>query len=236
MKPKIICHIMSSVDGRLIPGRWTAPYGGTGSSTLFGEYAAIGKELKTDAWTFGKNTIKDVFPEKFVPKETSGHATAGTVWKGERHSARLFVAIDPEADIAYTSGVLRGDNILVVTDTHATVEYLRFLRGLNISYAVIDDASDITAALGAAVQVTGIESLSVQGGGILNGSLLGCGLLDELSLVIYPGIDGLHGIPSIFECMGENTGLPARNQSLELLSAEQRAHGVVWLRYRFHKY
>lgn len=26
MKPKIICHIMSSVDGRLIDGRWTVPY------------------------------------------------------------------------------------------------------------------------------------------------------------------------------------------------------------------
>lgn len=26
MKPKVICHIMSSVDGRLIDGRWTAPY------------------------------------------------------------------------------------------------------------------------------------------------------------------------------------------------------------------
>lgn len=26
MKPEIICHIMSSGDGRLIDGRWTAPY------------------------------------------------------------------------------------------------------------------------------------------------------------------------------------------------------------------
>ncbi len=26
MKPKVIRHIMSSVDGRLIDGRWTAPY------------------------------------------------------------------------------------------------------------------------------------------------------------------------------------------------------------------
>lgn len=26
MKPKIICHIMSSIDGRLIDGCWAAPY------------------------------------------------------------------------------------------------------------------------------------------------------------------------------------------------------------------
>ena len=39
MIPKIICHIMSSVDGRLLPGRWTQPYDGTSSSVLFKDYA-----------------------------------------------------------------------------------------------------------------------------------------------------------------------------------------------------
>lgn len=53
MKPKIICHIMSSVDGRLIDGRWTAPYEAE-RGDLLKVYAAIGRELNTDAWMFGK--------------------------------------------------------------------------------------------------------------------------------------------------------------------------------------
>lgn len=49
MKPEVICHIMSSVDGRLIPSRWTPPFDGSNPTELFGEYAAIGKSLETDA-------------------------------------------------------------------------------------------------------------------------------------------------------------------------------------------
>lgn len=49
------------------------------------------------------------------------------------------------------------------------------------------------------------------------------------------GIDGLSGVPSIFEYVGSATDRPAAGQSLQLLSAEQREHGVMWLRYKFHK-
>lgn len=47
--------------------------------------------------------------------------------------------------------------------------------------------------------------------------------------------DGLSGVPSIFEYVGGATDCPAAGQSLQLLSAEQREHGVMWLRYKFHK-
>ena len=81
----------------------------------------------------------------------------------------------------------------------------------------------------------GINSISLQGGGIINGAMLAAGLIDELSLVIYPGIDGLTTSPSVFEYLGASDELPASGQSLELLSAESRDNGIVWLRYRFHK-
>lgn len=59
--------------------------------------------------------------------------------------------------------------------------------------------------------------------------------LNELSLVIYPGIDGLTTSPSIFEYLGASDERPAAGQALELLSNETAGHGVIWLRYRFHK-
>ena len=63
MKPEVICHIMSSVDGRLIPSRWTPPFDSTNPAELFGEYAAIGKSLEADAWMFGKATTREFFPK-----------------------------------------------------------------------------------------------------------------------------------------------------------------------------
>lgn len=51
---------MSSVDGRLIDGRWTAPYEAE-RGDLLKVYATIGRELNTDAWMFGKNTVRAIF-------------------------------------------------------------------------------------------------------------------------------------------------------------------------------
>ena len=225
---------MSSVDGRLIDIRWTAPYKAE-HGELLKVYSTIGKELDTDAWMFGKNTLHAAFPYKWG---IDGHAVSSdspTVFVGERRSERMFIAADPEADIFFTSSSLRGDNILVIVGRNATEEYLAHLREKRISYVIVEDATDLRESLEAVGREFGIRCISVQGGGILNGALLAEGLVDELSLVIYPGIDGLSGVPSIFEYVGSATDRPAAGQSLQLLSAEQREHGVMWLRYKFHK-
>jgi putative 5-amino-6-(5-phosphoribosylamino)uracil reductase len=235
MKPKIICHIMSSVDGRLLNGRWSEPFDGTPASALLQVYASIGRELGTDAWMFGKNTVRAVFSYKWG---VAGHAIPSdcpAVFVGERRSERMFIVADPEADIYFTSPVLRGDNILVIVGRNATEEYLAHLREKRISYVIVDDATDLRSGLEAAGREFGIRSVSVQGGGILNGALLADGLIDELSLVIYPGIDGLSGVPSIFEYVGGATDRPAAGQHLQLLSASEREYGVMWLRYKFHR-
>ena len=39
-------------------------------------------------------------------------------------------------------------------------------------------------------EVFGVKCLSLQGGGIIDGAFLQAGLIDELSLEVYPGIDG----------------------------------------------
>ncbi len=77
--------------------------------------------------------------------------------------------------------------------------------------------------------------ISLQGGGIINGGMLAAELITELSLVIYPGIDGQASDLSIFEYLGATDERPADGQSLELLSSETAGNGIVWVRYRFHR-
>ncbi len=224
---------MSSVDGRLLPGRWTAPFDGTNPSELFKEYAAIGKSLATDAWMFGKTTAQEAFPYKFMPKgEPVG--IGGKVFAGKRLSSRLFITIDPDADIFFTSDRLRGDNILVILGPNATTDYLASLEEKGVSYIVADDLSNLREVFTRVKRNFNIESISLQGGGIIDGAMLAQGLISELSLVIYPGIDGLTTAPSIFEYLGHSEERPAEGQALELLSVEQKPHGIVWLRYKFH--
>lgn len=153
---------------------------------------------------------------------------------GHRDSARLFITVDPDADILFTSDTLRGDNIVTVLGPNAADEYLEMLEKTGISYIVLTDATDLRKAMETLHDRFGIKVISLQGGGIIDGAMLSAGLLDKLSLVVYPGIDGLTTAPSIFEYLGASDERPAQGQSLELLGVETRPHGLLWLRYRFH--
>ena len=234
MKPKVICHIMGSVDGRLLPSCWTAPYGDVDAAELFKEYAAIGRTLGADAWMFGKATTQEFFPGRLFPGSDK-RAEADAIHKAERRSERLFITIDPDADILFTAGTLRGDDMLVVTDTGASADYLDMLRDKGISYMVTEPDAPLADTLAAIGREFGVKTISLQGGGIIDGAVLAAGVIDELSLVVYPGIDGSAASPSIFEYLGAPNCRPAVGQALELLGVERRAHGVVWMRYRFHK-
>lgn len=224
---------MSSVDGRLLPGRWTPPFDGTNPSELFKEYAAIGKTLGADAWMFGKATAREAFPYKFMPKGDP-IGKGGKFFIGNRASSRLFITIDPDADIFFTSDRLRGDNILTVLGKNATTDYLKALEEKGVSYLVTDDVCNLRKVFTLVKHYFNVEIISLQGGGIIDGAMLAQGLINELSLVIYPGIDGLTTAPSIFEFLGHSEERPAEGQALELISMEQKPHGIVWLRYKFH--
>ncbi|MDE5709047.1 MAG: hypothetical protein K2I32_06355, partial [Alistipes sp.] len=91
MKPKVICHIMSSVDGRLLNSRWTEPFDGTPASALLQVYAAIGRELGTDAWMFGKNTLRAAFSYKFAVSGRPVQPDTPAGFVGERRAERMFV-------------------------------------------------------------------------------------------------------------------------------------------------
>lgn len=81
----------------------------------------------------------------------------------------------------------------------------------------------------------GMTKILLEGGGIINGTFLKAKLIDELSLQIFPGIDGLSGMPSIFEYYGEKDEQPAKGQTLELISCKQLEDGIIWLYYKIHK-
>lgn len=235
MKPKVICHIMGSVDGRVLVERWSKPYGDTPMTDLLKTYSEIGNQLGTDAWTFGKNTITEIFPDRFKSSHGCSSQSDTSIFKGQRLSHRIFISIDPEADIKYTSNCLRGDNIIAVVGKYASDEYLAFLRDMDISYAVVENISNLADILEMLNAEFGITYISLQGGGVLNGGMLAQGMIDELSYVMYPGIDGTGDSVSIFNYIGSSEGSPMAGQSIKLLSVEQKNGGIVWLRYKIQK-
>ena len=68
-------------------------------------------------------------------------------------------------------------------------------------------------------------------GGRINGAMLRAGLVDEVSLLVAPVADGRIGTPALFDVDGEDAD-EVRPWSLDLEVVEQRADGMLWLRYR----
>ena len=94
--------------------------------------------------------------------------------------------------------------------------------------AVIRPESDLAGALTTLRRELGIETLLLEGGAGINGSFLAAGLVDELSLVIAPGLDGGADAERI---VAAGDGLKGK-VTLSLLGCEQLAAGAVNLRYR----
>jgi 2,5-diamino-6-(ribosylamino)-4(3H)-pyrimidinone 5'-phosphate reductase len=60
------------------------------------------------------------------------------------------------------------------------------------------------------------------------GAFLEAGLVDEVSLLLVPGIDGRSGIPTVFDGLGAGPGAAV---PLQLQSVQRRAGDALWLRY-----
>ena len=98
-----------------------------------------------------------------------------------------------------------------------------------VSYIVADEAKlDLGKMLDALGREFGIRRLLLEGGATINGSFFAAGLVDELSLLVAPSLDGRTGTQS-FVGFGE-AGLADKVQ-LTRISCEALEHGVLHSRY-----
>jgi riboflavin biosynthesis pyrimidine reductase len=222
MRPYIICHMLSSVDGRI-----------DGASlkglTAAGEYEVTGAELNGDAWICGRTTMQQHFaaPEPFIP---TSHSPAGPQPVHVARRAKSYaVAVDTMGRLRWPGADLDGDHLICVVSERVSPEYLAMLRNLGVSYIVSgESAVDLVQGVNLLGEHFGIRTLLLEGGGHINGAFLQAGLVDELSLLVVPGIDGRHDIPAIFD--GVNPA-KAKAVPLRLKSVERRASDTLWIRY-----
>lgn len=108
-------------------------------------------------------------------------------------------------------------------------DYLAYLHSFDISYIFAGkEELDCTLALKKLKDLFHIDRLMVAGGGLMNASLLQEGLIDELSLVLSPLIDGGRAA-SIFD---RAAFLPERGAAAFTLQNVERLEGNgLWLRY-----
>jgi riboflavin biosynthesis pyrimidine reductase len=225
MKPHVICHMASSLDGRLWPSRW-APNTGTGNL-----FETVHDRLGCDGWLVGRVTGQE-FAKGQPYGAGTGETFPRTPWFARRDAKQYGVVLDAQGKIGWGRADIGGDPIVVVLTEAVSDVHLAGLRAEGVSYIFAGAQTlDLAVALETLNRELGIKRLLLEGGGVVNGSFFRAGLIDEISLVLCPAIDGNRGSPILFDG-GDADGPRSPVRSMTLESTEPLDGGALWLRYR----
>jgi riboflavin biosynthesis pyrimidine reductase len=227
MKPRVICHMAASVDGRTLPSRWR-PDGALAG----GLFERLHEELGGDAWLVGRVTGQEFAKGKAYPARTD-QTFPREAWFARRDAKAYGVVLDAHGKIAWGRSDIGGDPIVVVLSRRVSDAHLAGLRAEGVSYIFAGEAElDLGLALEILNRDLGVKRLLLEGGGGANGAFLRAGLVDEISLILCPAVDGAKGAPSVFDSSEAEAGQPAPIQTMVLEDSRVLKGGAVWLRYR----
>lgn len=220
MKPYIVCHMMQSIDGRVACDMVDKISGD--------EYYTALDVLDCPSKVEGRYSyqLHCCGFEEFKPK------TAGGIGKEVFYKAADAKGYEISAD---SRGILLWNNAdntnrLCLVSEDASPEYLDYLRGLGISYIAAGKGRiDLSRAVEILHDEFGVERLAVVGGGKINGGFLSEGLINEMSVMIAPGIDGRSGQPALFDGIEDRDEY--RPLSLKFKEISTFPNGVIWARY-----
>ncbi len=231
MSVRIICHMISSVDGKLVSAQWSRP---THPVNISEVYESVASSFNAQGWIVGRTTMAEYDPsvQEGLQAQTDCVKNKKT-FKGKQDDRPLAIVFDPKGKLHFSCDHLStGEHIVSVLSDDISDLYLQELRNIGVSYVFQGEKQkQLTQALESIEKLFNVKTLLLEGGGIINGSFLEAGLIDELSVLIYPGLDGLHDSASIIGYQGQNPA-PAKNAHLQLLKALTLPAGMVHLHYK----
>lgn len=237
MRPyKVICHMATSLDGK-ISGRYLE----TPSANYFTEqYEMLHESFDSKAWICGRVTFEEhiTYGKKV---DLSGYPNAldsREDFIADTAAAAYAIAIDPSGKLGWEQGYIaedyqerHGQHVITVLSENVSNQYLEHLRAIGVSYIFAGKSKqlDLKMALDKISRLYDIDLFMLEGGGYINGSFLSAGLVDELSLIIAPMVEGNSNALSLFE-YGNNSNQPVVEFVLEKI--EHLEQSGLWLRYK----
>ena len=221
MRPYIICHMMSLLDGRIDCDVTEQIESGD-------EYYDALNQLDCASTLMGRVTMQMHYAlaEPFVAEDKR------SIGEEKYHVATAakgyLIAIDTLGKLSWPKNQFDGMPLLVITSENCPKEYHDTLTKQHISWiATGKNGIDLSRVMELLCGKFNVERLSVTGGGNINAAFLKEGLLDEVSMMWCPGIDGRKGMTAAFD--GLNADFPPTK--LQLLSVDKLGE-TIWARYK----
>lgn len=221
-KPYIICHMMTSLDGRIDCAM---------TSKLKGveDYYCSLDELDVPTTLSGRMTaeFEMALPGKFE-SETKTPVNKFTFSK--KFDAEGYeVVVDTKGTLLWEEQIDCDKPLLIITSEEVSEEYLSYLDWKNISYIAVGKGKiDLEKACEVLNTEFGVERMGIVGGPKINTAFLEAGLLDEISILLGVGIDGRAGMPTVFDGLAMDHDVTP----LSLIDVTKFDSGALWIRYK----
>ena len=227
MRPHVTCLMAVSIDGRTRPSRWRPARKDEGEV-----YGRAHDELGCDAWLIGRSTGSEYAKGTSYPKTTE-RTFPRESWFARKDAKAYGVVLDAKGKIAWGRSDIGGDPLVTVLTESVSDAHLAGLRDEGISYVFGGKSElDLALVLDTLHVEIGVKRLLLEGGGITNGSFLRAGLVDEVSLLVFPVIDGAPGAVAAFDAPPSDEDARAPLTSMKLVETRTLDGGIAWLRYR----
>jgi riboflavin biosynthesis pyrimidine reductase len=163
MRPTIICHMGTSIDGGLHPSRFTRPAAGVPAEALRRHYEAIHDRFEAEGWIVGRVTMAEM--AKGRERSVAVNAPlAREPHLGQRNGRNLAVAIDPSGRVHYGKDNVGGDHVVAVLGEQVSDAYLAELREDGCSYIFAGPkGEDLPGAMAQLGNLFGVKKLLVEG-------------------------------------------------------------------------
>jgi riboflavin biosynthesis pyrimidine reductase len=222
MKPYIVVHMMSSLDGRSLTDGWNLKF-------VFDLYEKTAATFEADGWICGRVTMQEVSHGTDYPKGLAKSAIPRTDHFVERNADQYAISIDPNGRVAWKSNTALKSHVIEVLTERVDDDYLAYLQSIGVSYMFGGKSEiDLDKVVETLARELGVKKLIVEGGSIVAGAFVNARLVDEVSVLIVPLVDGRSAHPSSFEIAMEKWQAPAY---LKLVSVEKAQDDAIWLRY-----
>lgn len=222
--------MVCSIDGRIWGSRWRPKANVVPNLFERLHDRLIAEQPGGGSWLCGRVTAQEFAKGTTYPP--SDQVFPRKNWFAQREAKAWGIFLDAHGKAVWARKDIGGDPILVILTEQVSDSHLAGLRADGVSYIFAGATEiDLAAALETLNRELGIGHLMLEGGGGANGALLRAGLVDEISLVISPTIDGSTGAPTVFNSGDVDLG-PAPIERMTLASHEVLDGGAVWLRYK----
>lgn len=205
-KPYIIYHMLTSLDGKIAGKFLEEPQ----VLPLHEHYYSNHRNFKADAFLCGRVTMQGSFTGEALPDIAA--------WQGKEYprtdcvaeKADFYaVAVDTKGKLNWQTNRIADDDpgydnahIIEILCENVNDAYIGFLQSKNISYIFAGkEQLDLPLAMQKLCELFGIEKLLLEGGGIIGGAFAKENLIDEISFVCAPVIQGNSGQPAFADCV-----------------------------------